>query len=187
MKKILISSLLIMALGTSCAIKNTNSTSNNSGLSSNNQSSVFLTNGSYVSDTSSNIDNTSSNTDLNSNISSDSNSNSNSSASSSLISKNIIYTLKGKIVDSNNNGINDITIKLFKNSQLLEETKTNSLGEFEFTNLEKGIYKLTFIVSDSIYEVQGTHSEFEISGDNETYTYPTIIVSKKDIYWGDLS
>lgn len=99
----------------------------------------------------------------------------------------IKYTLRGKIVDTNNNGVSGILVKLLLNNEELTSTTTDANGAFTFTSLNEGIYRLSFIVNDSTYEIQGTHGEFSLSGEEEEFTYPTIIIKKNNIQWGELS
>ena len=209
MKKKLISLLLILGLGTACdptiptnsqnststtssSIVNTNSSNNTMSNSSSNGSSISNTCSTSTISPNTSIDSNTSSNSMNSSNTSSNSSTSNSSVNSSSTSSSTgdvitSYTLKGVIVDQDNNGLSGIKVNLFQNSVLIKDTTSDNEGNFIFTNLEEGTYKLSFVVTDSSYEVQGTHSSFVIDGDNETYTYPTITINKKDIQWGELS
>lgn len=170
MKKILVN-LSLLLLITSCNVSQDNSSYSSNINSSSNSSSV-------------NVEDSSTSSSVFSSNSSFTTSSSSSSSSNPTIST---YNLIGKIVDSNNIGLSGIKVSLRNNNLIVCEVETNNEGVFVFEDINKGTYSLTFVISDSRYEILSSHKSVVIDGENKDIVYPTITATKKDISWGELS
>ncbi|CAL2109232.1 Outer membrane receptor proteins, mostly Fe transport [Tenacibaculum sp. 190130A14a] len=67
------------------------------------------------------------------------------------------YTLKGKVTDTYNNPLSDVFISLKKDSLLIKNLLTDSLGHYKIDRLKKGNYSLSFYhvaFNDSIVSIK---------------------------------
>ena len=64
-------------------------------------------------------------------------------------------SIQGIVIDGNNNPLMFANVILQKNNLVVVEIKTDSLGKYQFSNLEKGIYNL------ETYKINYSHKRVE--------------------------
>ena len=93
------------------------------------------------------------------------------------------YSISGKIVDENNNGIGEVSINLKLENTVIATQTTDETGTYTFSNLENGTYYIeifkTPYVCESIADVK------LIVRDKNVLAEPITLV-KENSSWGDL-
>ena len=122
----------------------------------------------------------------------DSNSSSFSNNETSIIDSNSIndeklYSVIGKIIDTDLNYISNVEIHLV-NDYFSFETLSNSNGEYCFTNIKEGTYNIHISLKDN-YKLVSSKNDLVVivKGDNESIVVPDLVVEKDNNNWGGLN
>ena len=107
----------------------------------------------------------------------------NSSTSSPTIEDNIVY---GFVLDTNNNGIDDVILKLALKGKNVVEVSTDENGRYEFLNLAVGSYEIIIIPPSDSYVYDGDKVRFSYLQE-PNFKMRDITLRKTNFQWGELS
>ena len=107
----------------------------------------------------------------------------NSSTSSHTLEDNIVY---GFVLDTKNNGIEDVILKLTLKGKNVTEVSTDENGRYEFLNLAVGSYEIIIIPPSDSYVYDGDKVRFSYLQE-PNFKMRDITLRKTNFQWGELS
>lgn len=95
------------------------------------------------------------------------------------------YTIKGTIIDEDDNVVPEVVIDLYLQENFIASCKTNENGEYFFGNLENGTYTLKIKKTPFVCDEDSPSSEKLIIRDKSVNADPIVLIKDKTI-WGPI-